>query len=63
MVIEVKEALSNLEVGFTFPVLEIEKTSSNLYTETTPIYTYQPSEVTILNSTHQHIGVASPSNY
>ncbi|CAG8773337.1 16648_t:CDS:2, partial [Gigaspora rosea] len=62
-VIEVEEASSNLEVGFTSSVLEIEKTSSSLYTETTPIYTYQSSEVTPLNSTHQHIDIASPSDY
>ncbi|KAF0443468.1 hypothetical protein F8M41_003568 [Gigaspora margarita] len=62
-VIEVEEALSNLEVGFTSPILEIEKTLSSLYTETTPIYTYQPSEVTPLNSTHQHIALDDVHNH
>ncbi|KAF0534776.1 protein far1-related sequence 5-like [Gigaspora margarita] len=56
-VIKVEDALSNLEVGFTSPVLKIEKTSSSLYTKTTPIYTYQPLEVTPLNSTHQYIDI------
>ncbi|CAG8827077.1 10057_t:CDS:2, partial [Gigaspora margarita] len=60
-VIEVEEALSNLGVGFTSSILEIKKL--HLYTKTTPIYTYQPSEVTPLNSTHQYIGIAFLSDY
>ncbi|CAG8558183.1 14377_t:CDS:2, partial [Racocetra fulgida] len=66
--LEVNKTPTSLEVKVISPSLTCAKfafpVSAFQYTETTsPIYTYQPSEVTPLNFIQQYIDVASPSNY
>ncbi|CAG8695079.1 7826_t:CDS:2, partial [Cetraspora pellucida] len=66
--LEIKETLSTLEVNITSPSLTSVKFAFFVFVcqyikITSPIYTYQPSEVTSFNSAQQHINVTSLSTY